>query len=102
MPLDYASRGDKVHSKMCEYMAARSIVFNDETSRHDYRALDFPALLRLLAGKLLSADSPLNIQPVVEAASNEPPSPSETAVEAATDGADLNSLAHKNQEIPTQ
>ena len=47
-PYDYVCRGDKVHAKLCEYMAAQAILFNDPEPRktaEDYARLDLGQIL---------------------------------------------------------
>jgi hypothetical protein len=53
-PLSYAVRGDKVHAKMAEYLAAQSLLFEDPVPvpREHYLGLEFPQMLTAVRDRL--------------------------------------------------
>jgi len=56
-PLEWVARGDPVHRKMAEYLAAQSILYEDEppVSAAEYARLDYPTLLMRAHGRLAQA-----------------------------------------------
>jgi hypothetical protein len=53
-PLSYVVRHDKCHTKLAEYMAAQSILFEDKppVPREIYLGMEFPAMLRACRDRL--------------------------------------------------
>ncbi len=53
-PLSYVVRHDKCHTKLAEYMAAQSILFEDNppVPRETYLSMEFPAMLRACRDRL--------------------------------------------------
>jgi hypothetical protein len=53
-PLAYTTKGDKVHAKVAEFLAAQSIFYEDKppVSRQHYLGFDFPEMLRVMRDRL--------------------------------------------------
>lgn len=54
MPLSYVSKGDEIHQRLCEYMAAQSILFKDPVPKDKahYSDKKFAHLLELARDRL--------------------------------------------------
>lgn len=58
-PLDWVTRGDPVHRKMTEYLAAQSILYEDDppVSAACYAQIEYPGLLMCAQRRLIQAVS---------------------------------------------
>ena len=73
-PLEWISRGDKVHGKMCEYMRAQDIIYDSPPG--DYSGQSFLEMLKKLRdrlGHVMTDEERARIPPVDESEQAEDP-----------------------------